>query len=385
MLVIALGAPLHIFVLTLVHPADAPYIALVDGALGATAAIAWWSLGGVLRHWPEPVVFVMSLAVGAVAMLLAVTGPHLVDLAVGYLLFMPPVVALVLPWRSLTEIRWLGIYGCAAIVFFASVAPGGSLALTDRQDLVFALLVSLTAAMTGHVLLFRRSARSFGHVQALGKLQRRETRQRSELQVVYSSLKVAARTDGLTSTGNRLRLEEDLRVARGRLARSGGCLGFLEIDLDHFKAINDTYGHLAGDEVLRRVAAALRSAVRGGDTVYRVGGEEFLVLLGDPSGGVVGAAERVRAAVEELGLVHPSNSPFDRVTVSVGAALIGPADSAATNDEWFSRGDVALYRAKAEGRNRVAVAPPTPEVLKGRPPRPGPSPVVRRLALGTRP
>jgi len=385
MVVIGLSAPVHVVVLGLFHPADAAYIALVDGALGASALVAWWSLGGALRHWPELVVFVMSLAVAATTTLLALRGPHMVELSVGYLLFLPPLVALVVPWRSWTEVRWLAVYGIAVIVFFATVAPAGPLVADDRQDLIFALLVVLSAALTGHVLLFRRQVRAFAQVQALGRLQRRETHQRSELQRVYRSLEVTARTDELTGTGNRLKLDEDLRTARGRMARTGGRFGLLEVDLDHFKAVNDAFGHLAGDEVLRQVATTLRNVVRSDDSVHRYGGEEFLVILGDVSGGVLAAGERVRAAIEDLGLVHPSNAPFACMTVSVGAAVIGPADAAATNDEWFGRVDVALYLAKSEGRNRVAVAPPTPPSLEARPADADHSPVVRRVSIGYQP
>jgi diguanylate cyclase (GGDEF)-like protein len=323
----------------------------------------------------------MSLAVGAAAMLLAVSGPRLVALAVGYLLFIPPVVALVLPWRSQAEARWLGFYGISTIVFFATVAPDGWLAATDRRDLIFVLLMSLAAALTGHVLVFRRQVRSFAQVQALGRLQCRETRQRSELQRVHRSLEVTARTDELTGTGNRMKLDEDLRAARGRLARTGGRFGLLEIDLDHFKAINDAFGHLTGDDVLRRVSRALLDAVRSDDAVYRYGGEEFLVLLGDVSGGVFGAGERVRAAVEALGLIHPANLPFEHMTVSVGAFLISRADLAATNDGWFGCVDIALYEAKAGGRNRVVVAQPTAAIGEVRPLGAGGVPVARRPHL----
>ena len=359
MLVIAIGVPVHILVLGALHPHDFAYIALVDGLLGSFALAAWWSLGRMLRHWAELLTFVLSLAVGAVSILLAVTGPRMVELAIAYLVFIPPLVALVMPWRSWTEIRWLGVYGIAAIVFFADVAPDGSLTVGDRQDLVFALMATLGAALTGHVLLFRRHVRSFVQVQALGRLQRRETKQRSELQRVYRSLEVTARTDELTGTGNRLKLHEDLKAARSRLARTGVRFGLLEIDLDHFKAVNDSFGHLAGDEVLRRVAKSLRDSLRGDDSVYRYGGEEFLVLLNDISGGVLEVSERIRSTIEGLGLIHSPNPPGDFVTVSVGSAAIGPADLEATNDDWFSRVDVALYQAKADGRNRVAVAPTT--------------------------
>lgn len=378
MLVIAVAALIHTLTLSLLHPADATYITLVTGVLGAAALGAWWSLGRRLRHWPEPVAFIVSLAVAAASMLLAVTGPRLVGTTVGYLLFMPTVVALVLPWRSSTEARWLAVYGISAVVFFTLWAPDGPLAVDDRRDLIFALLVALAAAFTGQVLLFRQRVRNFIQVQALRRLQRHESRLRTELQQVHRSLEVTARTDELTGTSNRLRLDEDFMTARGRLARTGASFGLLVVDLDHFKAVNDAFGHLAGDEALRRVAKALRDAVRSGDSVYRYGGEEFLIFLGDVSGGVLGAGERVRAAVEDLGLAHPSNPPFERVTVSVGAALIGPADAAQTNDQWFGRVDRALYRAKSEGRNRVAVAPPTGATMSQRSRRARPSPAAQR-------
>lgn len=375
MLVIAAGAPVHVLVLGSIHPNDFAYIALVDGALGAVSLLAWWSLGRVLRHWPELLAFALSLAVAAVSMLLAVSGPRIIELAIAYLVFIPPLVALVMPWRSWTEVRWLAVYGLVGIVFLTAVAREGAIGISDRQDLVFALLVSLVAALTGHVLLFRRHVRTFVQVQALGRLQRRETKQRSELQRVYKSLEVTARTDELTGTGNRLKLHEDLKAARSRLARTNVRFGLIEVDLDHFKAVNDSFGHLAGDEVLRRVAKSLRDSVRTGDAVYRYGGEEFLVVLADISGGVLEVAERLRSSIEALGLIHPSNPPRDFVTVSVGAAAIGPADLDATNDEWFARVDVALYQAKADGRNRVSVAPSTTDTLLTRPRR------VRRAAI----
>jgi diguanylate cyclase (GGDEF)-like protein len=379
MLVIALGVPLHVLALGALHPRDIGFIILVDGGLGAFSLAAWWSLGRFLRHWPEAVTFVLSLAVSGASILLAVTGPRMVELAICYLVFIPPLVALVVPWRSWTEVRWLAVYGFAAIAFFAGVAPDGPLTVTDRLDLIVALLVTLGAALIGHILLFRRHVRTFVQVQALGRLQRRETQQRSELQRVYRSLEVTARTDELTGAGNRLKLHEDLKAARSRLARTGNRFGLLEVDLDHFKAVNDAFGHLAGDEVLRRVSKSLRDSLRAGDSVYRYGGEEFLVLLADVSGGVLEVGERIRAAIECLGLIHPSNPPRDFVTVSVGAAAIGPADLEATNDDWFARVDVALYQAKAGGRNRVSVAASTTGTTAGRSRRVRPAPAPRPL------
>jgi diguanylate cyclase (GGDEF)-like protein len=297
--------------------------------------------------------------VAGATMVLAVTGPRMLDLAIAYLMFIPPLVALLIPWRSWTEARWLVVYATACTIFFSVVVPLGALAQDDRQDLVFALSVSLVAALTGHVLNFRQHVRRFAQVEAIARLQRRESRQQSELQRVYRSLEISSRTDELTGCGNRLKLDEDLRTIRGRLDRTGARFGLLEVDIDHFKGINDTYGHLAGDEVLRRVSKALRDGVRSGDVVYRFGGEEFLVILGDVTNGVSGAAERLRGLIEDLDLPNPVNVPYGRVTISAGAVAIGPADVGETDDEWIGRVDRALYEAKAGGRNCVVVAPPT--------------------------
>jgi diguanylate cyclase (GGDEF)-like protein len=360
MLVVIVATPIHIATLSFLHPAYAGTIALVTGALGCLAVVGWWSLGRWLRHWPELVAFVVSLAVAAASMSLALSGPRFIALTIGYMLFLPTLVALVLPWRSWTEVRWLAAYGISVIVFLTVLLPNGPLVLDDRRDVVFGLLVVLASAFTGHVLLIRHRLRSFVQVEALGKLQRHESRLRAELEGVYRSLEVTVRTDQLTCVGNRLRLEEDLRVARGHLGRTGSSFGVLEVDLDHFKGINDAFGHLAGDEVLRRVAKALMGAVRSDDAVYRYGGEEFLIVLGVVPGGVRDAAERVRLAVESLGLPHPSNPPFGIVTISVGGAEITSTDVTQADAQWFARVDRALYEAKAEGRNRVAVALPTP-------------------------
>jgi diguanylate cyclase (GGDEF)-like protein len=363
MLVVAVAAPIHILALSLLHPADAPYITLLDSALGAASLAAWWSLGRHLRHRPEAVVFAMTLGVAMVAMLLAVGGPEVVELTVGYLLFLPILVALLMPWRAWTEVRWLTVYGIFVITFLASLMPSSLLAADDRQDVIFALLVALSSAFTGHVLAYRQRVRMFAQVRALGRLQRRETRQRAELERVHHSLEITARLDELTGTGNRIKLHEDLRTARGHLNRTGVSFGMLEVDLDHFKAVNDAFGHLAGDEVLRLTAAAMRDAVRTDDAVYRYGGEEFIILLGTVKGGVLEAGERLRSAVEALQIAHPGNPPFGLVTISVGAAVIGPSEAAHTNDEWFASVDAALYRAKADGRNQVAVALPQAPIV----------------------
>jgi diguanylate cyclase (GGDEF)-like protein len=158
-----------------------------------------------------------------------------------------------------------------------------------------------------------------------------------------------ARQDALTGLGNRLRLAEDLETLRGRVERYGHAYSVALFDVDRFKAYNDAKGHPAGDEVLRRVAGALRAELRAGDAAYRYGGEEFLVLLPEQSpGAAMPAADRLRAAVEALALPHPAGG-----VVTVSAGLAGFEGPRSRPDELLELADQALYRAKEAGRNRV--------------------------------
>ena len=163
---------------------------------------------------------------------------------------------------------------------------------------------------------------------------------------------VAARTDPLTEIPNRLRLQEDLEGLHARGTRYGHRYSVALCDLDHFKQYNDHFGHLAGDEALRRVAHCIRDHLRRGDTVYRYGGEEFLVVLPEQSvNEAVAAMERVRQSLEALAIEHAPGCPLPVMTMSVGVAEITPAKGAP--GDWVARADAALYEAKARGRNRV--------------------------------
>lgn len=160
-----------------------------------------------------------------------------------------------------------------------------------------------------------------------------------------------AHTDPLTQLLNRRALTERLEREMERAMRYDSTLALLLVDLDHFKAVNDTLGHLVGDDALREVARLLRETVRTTDVVARYGGEEFLVLLPETDDtGAEAFAERIREAVE----AHPfdgGGAPL-RLTASLGVALY-PAPRIRTAEDLFVRADAALYRAKAEGRNRV--------------------------------
>jgi two-component system cell cycle response regulator len=167
-------------------------------------------------------------------------------------------------------------------------------------------------------------------------------------------LAALAHTDPLTQTLNRRALTVRLADELDRARRYSSPVTLLLVDLDHFKRVNDGYGHLAGDEVLRAMGGLLHEAARSVDMVARYGGEEFVVVLPEtPLEGALAVAERLRERVAR----HPfSTGGHARVslTVSVGVATF-PAPGLDSVDALFARADAALYRAKEEGRNRVRV------------------------------
>jgi diguanylate cyclase (GGDEF)-like protein len=351
-LVIAAASAFDGVVLIDRDPTLGPVLLALNGAVAALALAAWWLLGGVLRRRPDPVAATVILAMAGAT---AITGTLIPLLAVessGYLLLFPVLVTLIVPWSTRTHLRWLVAYAVVAMAFFL----GGrtNLSAEERADLVTVELIAIGASVAGHVLLQLGAVRNFTAVRRIERLRRRADAARNELAETHRVLQETARTDPLTGARNRLRLEEDLRTIRGRMSRVGESQALIALDLDRFKAINDTQGHLAGDEVLKATVAAVRSTIRSEDEIYRFGGEEFLIVMRivAPDGADI-AAERIRREIERLAIPHPGNAPFGVVTASLGAILVTPDDLAATDDEWFARADAALYRAKAGGRNRV--------------------------------
>jgi two-component system chemotaxis response regulator CheY len=188
---------------------------------------------------------------------------------------------------------------------------------------------------------------------------------RGELEHLNHELTAISLRDPLTGLGNRRALDDDLDPIRARVDRYGQryCIGL--VDVDDFKAYNDTYGHQAGDQALRAVAAQLKDQARRGDALYRYGGEEFLCIFPEQSLVTAGVAiERMRSGLQAMAIPH-SGSATGVLTISAGLAIFEP-DQARSVDAVLKDADEALYRAKRLGRNQVEHTLPPAELGKSK-------------------
>jgi diguanylate cyclase len=205
-------------------------------------------------------------------------------------------------------------------------------------------------AIVGAIILSRRTDESWP--EATARLLRSAASETSAALVrVYSlqAVEFEARTDQLTQLPNRRHFDEYCTLLASR-RRASDKVAILAVDVDHFKRINDTYGHPVGDQVLRAIGNAIQVSVRDEDVPARYGGEEFVVLLRNPAPGVaLEIGERIRQSVRELDLSQSGIS--ERVTVSVGVATGNAAGEPVR--AIVERADRALYAAKRAGRDRV--------------------------------
>ncbi|MGZ6273880.1 MAG: diguanylate cyclase domain-containing protein [Candidatus Limnocylindrales bacterium] len=358
----------------------APEETLPLAALSLPLVLAGIAIQGLARRRGRRFIVQLGMALGllpivyaAIAVLLMYqTGP----LTLGTIGLMLAAFAVFIPLERRQHMVWLA---AANAVFFALMLGFGRNSWwIDVPALAFAALIASGLSYAANETQLRRRRQINGQLLAVRRLYGRmkeheqdlrrqdeflfmqqETLvvQQDELIRLNGELGTIARLDALTGLGNRLRLNEDLAQISGRIERSGGTAGLLLMDLDHFKRLNDSKGHLAGDAALRAVADVLRKTSRVGDGVYRYGGEEFLVILHDADQAALKTAgQRYITAVEAARMAHPDNPPYGVLTASAGAVELSHANCLDV-DIALHDADEALYEAKAKGRNRLEVRP----------------------------
>jgi diguanylate cyclase (GGDEF)-like protein len=306
------------------------------GALVAAAAVllaSAWSLlrlaGPLWRGWDPH--FVIVPAATTLLLLSVVIGvaPEARTLVLG-----------VWPVVLIFAAGYLGFFSAGAlsllmtVAYLAAVWASGARGVRVEVELLVGGVFLVTSLYSGVVLSRLR-------------------RQRGELAEARAELTRLAHTDPLTGLANRRHFDEALAAALSRIARHGGRTSLAIIDLDHFKAFNDDYGHPAGDAALRHVASLLRERVGPHDVVARLGGEEFAVLMvGASPEAAFRTAEQIRESVRRSPLT--AGAAPAHVSVSIGLAT-APEDGGSPT-ELVREADRALYRAKAAGRDTTMVA-----------------------------
>lgn len=213
-----------------------------------------------------------------------------------------------------------------------------------------------------HVAYYQQISRVIGSVVERTLLYEEVSRARDELEVANSRLRTLVDVDGLTLIPNRRAFDRYLQGAWSSAVLTRTPLSILMVDVDYFKAFNDAYGHLAGDDCLRRIAGALAgSLLRAGDFVARFGGEEFAIVLPNtPHGQLPTVAERCLQQVRALDIRHEFSHVASVVTLSIGGVTWDPRCDVEPT-EVLRRADEALYAAKERGRNQFVLQPFLPE------------------------
>ncbi|WP_229634277.1 GGDEF domain-containing protein [Duganella qianjiadongensis] len=236
--------------------------------------------------------------------------------------------------------------------------PDASSSIFERywwQILLGGSLIILQGLLISALIFALRSRRAT--LDALhderNQLEARVLQRTQELMQANAKLELLATTDPLTGIGNRRRMTEQINRELDRGRRFGHPLSLLMADIDHFKNVNDQYGHEAGDRVIIAVARTLAGGVRNIDMASRFGGEEFVLLMPETSIAVASsAAERLRQEIANLE-VRGDKGESIRFTISIGVAMTAPENTLETPSTLVSRADKALYQAKESGRNRV--------------------------------
>ena len=242
---------------------------------------------------------------------------------------------------TVAEVIGIGVYALLAFASAIGVSSRFNANASGYLDIAYALMVLIL--LSGCIALNLRIQRIRAKLQ----------QQREALAQALEVNRELATRDELTGLINRRAMLDLMALEHRRSLRSGRPLLLAQLDIDHFKPINDQHGHATGDRALQAFAGTVRASVRDTDVLARWGGEEFVLMLTDTSADQArGLLERIRQAVQALEIAHSAGSL--QLTVSIGLAQHLPGD---TVEHTLERADQALYRAKALGRNRVVVAP----------------------------
>jgi diguanylate cyclase len=258
--------------------------------------------------------------------------------------------------KEAAAVRDISVHALQTLQEIASVAD---LASDDAQQFGHALR-GITSKGLGEYLgnlrnlienLVEESRSMAGRSEFVGLRMRESAGKIEALERNLENAILDSTLDGLTGVSNRRSFDATIRTLAGDAMNSGDDLAMLMIDIDHFKKVNDTWGHPTGDLVLRHLARILQKSVRGGDHVARYGGEEFAVLLPHTDAqAAVSVAENIRMALAREPILLELDPPMTPITVSIGVACYDPGEPLA---EWVGRADAALYTAKKDGRDRV--------------------------------
>jgi diguanylate cyclase (GGDEF)-like protein len=358
-----------------------PGTALTLITLTLPLVLAGIAIQGVARRRGRRFVVELGMALGLLPIAYAALADLLLwqagPLTLGAMGLILVAFAVFIPLGRRPHVVWL--VAANAVFFGLLVVFGRDSSWIDVPALAFAALIASGLSLVANETQLRRRSQISGQLLAVRSLYARmkeheldlrrqdeflfmqqETLvvQQDELIRLNGELGTIARLDTLTGLGNRLRLNEDLAQIAGRIERNGGTAGLLIMDLDHFKRLNDSMGHLAGDAALRVVAEALRKTSRVGDGLYRYGGEEFLLILHDcDQAALQTAGQRYISAIQAAGIAHSDNPPYGELTASAGAVELSQANCLDV-DSALHDADEALYEAKENGRNRLVVRRP---------------------------
>ena len=233
-----------------------------------------------------------------------------------------------------------------------------NLSFSETENNLDNINVSITPGLTqsevGMVITrLKKEIKNLGVSSSTFKEQiQQATREIDKLKNKMSRYRDEALKDPLTGIDNRRGLDQKMELAIEEANTGNHPLCLIMADIDHFKKVNDTHGHLVGDNVLRMVASTIKNSIKGQDIVARIGGEEFCMLLPNtPVDGAMKLADNIRQAFEQLDLKKKSTGEsLGKITMSFGVTLYSKGENI---EEFFNRGDKAMYKSKTTGRNKV--------------------------------